>query len=310
MRQHGIHHVTAIAGPARRNLGFYTGTLGLRLVKKTVNFDDPRTYHFYYGDEAGTPGSILTFFPWENAAAGRAGIGETLETSFRVPEASLGYWVHRFIERGVRHEAPLKRFGESVLSFLDPDGTRLALVALPGIDNESAWCGNEVPSDHAIRGIHGVTLLLKEAGPTAAILTDVLGFTDAGREGSLIRYRVSGTSVGGIVDLREAGEFLAGRFGAGSVHHIAFRASDDAAQAAMVEQLALNHGIRTTEQKDRKYFRSVYFREPGGVLFEIATNGPGFTIDEPLANLGGTLRLPTRMEPRRQEIESVLPPMT
>jgi glyoxalase family protein len=310
MRQHGIHHVTAIAGPARRNLGFYTGTLGLRLVKKTVNFDDPRTYHFYYGDDAGRPGSILTFFPWEYAAAGRAGIGETLETAFRVPEASIGYWIHRFVERGVRHEAPIKRFGESALPFWDPDGTRLALVALPRIESEAAWGGNEVPSDTAIRGIHSVTLLVKEAAPTAAVLTDVLGFTESDRDGSVIRYRAERTSVGGLVDLREAGEFLAGRFGAGSVHHIAFRASDDAAQAAMVEQLAANHGIRTTEQKDRKYFRSVYFREPGGVLFEIATNDPGFTVDEPLARLGEALQLPTRMEARRNEIESVLPPVT
>jgi glyoxalase family protein len=310
MRQHGIHHVTAIAGRARRNLNFYTGTLGLRLVKKTVNFDDPRTYHFYYGDEAGHPGSILTFFPWEYAAAGRAGIGETLEIAFRVPEASIGYWIHRFVERGVRHEVRLKRFGESVIPFADPDGTRLALVAVRGIEAEGTWSGNEVPSDHAIRGIHSVTLLLKEAAATAAILTGVLGFAEAGRDGSLIRYRAGGTSVGGIVDLREAGEFLAGRFGAGSVHHIAFRASDDAAQAAMVEQLAANHGIRTTEQKDRKYFRSVYFREPGGVLFEIATDDPGFTVDEPLESLGGALQLPPRMETRRNEIESVLPPVT
>jgi glyoxalase family protein len=310
MRHHGIHHVTAIAGAARRNLGFYTGTLGLRLVKKTVNFDDPRTYHFYYGDEAGSPGSVLTFFPWEYAAAGRAGIGETLEIAFRVPEASIGYWIHRFVERGVRHQAPIKRFGASVLSFWDPDGTRLALVAVPGIEAEAAWGGNEVPSNHAVRGIHGVTLLLKEAAPTAAILTDVLGFTQAGRDGSVIRYRTEGTSVGGLVDLREAGEFLAGRFGAGSIHHVAFRATDDAAQAAMVERLAANHGIHTTEQKDRKYFRSVYFREPGGVLFEIATNDPGFTVDEPLASLGETLQLPTRMEARRSEIESVLPRVT
>src|ERR687897_903809 len=160
---HGLHHVTAIAGQARRNLAFYTGTLGLRLVKKTVNFDDPTTYHFYYGDEAGRPGSILTFFPWEHAAPGRIGIGQTSETAFRVPEGSIGYWTHRLLEKGVAHEAPEKRFGESALSFQDPDGMRLALVGLRGIESEPAWSGGGVPAEHAVRGLHGVTPLLEDA---------------------------------------------------------------------------------------------------------------------------------------------------
>jgi glyoxalase family protein len=307
MRQNGIHHITAIAGPAQCNLDFYTRTLGLRLVKKTVNFDDPGTYHFYYGDEAGQPGTILTFFPWEHAAPGRLGIGETQETVFRVPEGAIGYWTHRLVEKGVTHEAPQKRFGETVLAFKDPDGMRLALVAVPGIEAEPAWSTGEIPVEHAIRGFHGASLLLDRAAPTGAILTDVFGFTEVAREGSLVRYKAGDTALGGIVDLREAGGFLPGRPGTGTVHHIAFRAIDDAAQAEMVRKLAENHGIRTTEQKDRDYFRAVYFREPGGLLFEIATDAPGFAADEPAEALGRALKLPRFLEPNREQIEAVLP---
>jgi glyoxalase family protein len=305
MYQAGIHHVTAIAGPAMRNLDFYTRTLGLRLVKKTVNFDDPGTYHLYYGDEAGRPGTILTFFPWQHAAPGRVGIGETQETMFRVPEVSIGFWIHRFIERGIVHESAQKRFGETVLRFRDPDGTRLALIAVPGLEGEDAW-GGDVPVEHAIRGFHGVSLLLAKADLTGAILTDVLGFTEAAREGNVVRYR-SKAAQGGIVDLHAAGDFLPGRLGTGSVHHVAFRAADDAMQAEMVAKLAADHGIATTEQKDRNYFRSVYFREPGGVLFEIATDIPGFAVDEAPAELGQALKLPPFLEARRSAIEARLP---
>lgn len=307
MRQNGIHHVTAISGPARRNLDFYTRILGLRLVKKTVNFDDPGTYHFYYGDEAGQPGTILTFFPWEHAAPGRVGIGETQETMFRVPEGSIGYWTHRLIEQGVAHDVPQKRFAETILPFKDPDGMRLALVAIPGIEGEPAWAGSDVPTEHAIRGLHGVNLLLGEAAPTGAILSDVFGFSEVAREGSLVRYRVAGTDQGGIVDLHEVGGFLKGRAGAGTVHHVAFRAADDSNQAEMVQKLARNHGIHTTEQKDRDYFRAVYFREPGGLLFEIATDAPGFAVDEATEKLGRSLKLPRFLESHRQEIEGSLP---
>jgi len=307
MNRNGIHHVTAIAGNARRNVEFYTRTLGLRLVKKTVNFDDPGTYHFYYGDEAGAPGTILTFFPWDHVAPGRLGIGETQETSFRVPEGSIGYWTQRFVEKGVAHSAPVKRFGETVLAFKDPHGMRLALVGVAGIENQPAWIGTDVPAENAIRGFHGVNLLLAEAAPTGAILTDVFGFTQIGREGSLVRFKAEGTDVGSIVDIHEAGGFLPARMGGGSVHHIAFRATDDEAEFAMVRKLAENHGIRTTEQKDRNYFRSVYFREPGHVLFEIATDVPGFAADEPMAKLGEALKLPGFLEGRRDQIEAVLP---
>jgi glyoxalase family protein len=307
MQVNGIHHVTAISGPARRNLDFYSRVLGLRLVKRTVNFDDPGTWHLYFGDAAGSPGSILTFFPWDHAAPGRLGIGETQETMLRVPAGSIGYWAHRFVAAGVAHEAPSKRFGETVLAFRDPDGMRLSLVGLSGIEAEPAWDGGEVPVEAAIRGVHGVSLLLAEAAATAAILDDVLGFREVGREDSLIRHRAEGAAFGSIVDLRVAGGFLPARQGAGSVHHIAFRAADDAAQAAMVERLAQNHGIRATEQRDRNYFRSVYFREPGHVLFEIATDAPGFAVDEPAVSLGQALKLPAGLEAQRARIEAVLP---
>jgi glyoxalase family protein len=302
----GIHHVTAISGAAERNLDFYAHVLGLRLVKKTVNFDDPGTYHLYYGDEHGTPGTVLTFFPWAHAAAGRLGTGETQETAFRVPSASLGYWTQRLVETGVPHTLE-KRFGETVLTFTDPDAMRLALIGAAGAEGEGAWHNGAVPAEHAIRGFHGVTLLLADAAPTARVLTDVLGLREIAREGALTRYQAD-AALGGHVDLREVGGFPRGKLGRGSVHHVAFRAADDAAQAAMAER-AVALGLHVTEQKDRNYFRSVYFREPGGVLFEIATDDPGFTVDEPLASLGQALKLPRFLEPRRAELEAKLPPL-
>ena len=302
----GIHHVTAIAGNPLRNFEFYTRILGLRFVKKTVNFDDPGTYHFYYGDETGAPGTILTFFPWEHAGAGRGGVGQTQQTAFRVPAASLGYWTHRFVEMGVAHQPIEHRFGESVLAFTDPDGMSLALIGIAGAESEAAWSNGDIPREHAIRGFHGVTLLLEDVGRTAAILTDVLGFEKVSREGSVIRFRAS-EGLGSLVDIYEAKGFLRGNLGRGSVHHIAFRAADDAVQTEMARRLIANHGMHPTEQKDRNYFRSIYFREPGGVLFEIATDSPGFAVDEPVASLGETLKLPKFLEPHRKEIEGVLP---
>jgi glyoxalase family protein len=307
MVQNGIHHITAIAGPAQRNLDFYTRVLGLRLVKKTVNFDDPGTYHLYYGDEAGQPGTILTFFPWEHAAPGQLGVGETQETVFRVPEAALGYWTQRLTENRIAHEPPHARFGEAVLAFKDPDGMRLALVAVPGIENEPVWNSGDIPAEHAIRGFHGASLLVANAIPTGAILTDIFGFTEIGREGSRIRYKAGDTALGGIIDLNAPSGLQWGRSGAGTVHHIAFRAASDAVQADMVKRLMQNHGIRATEQKDRDYFRAVYFREPNGILFEIATDDPGFAVDEPASTLGQALKLPRFLEARREHIESVLP---
>jgi glyoxalase family protein len=305
----GIHHVTAISGKAARNLHFYTHVIGLRFVKKTVNFDDPGTYHLYYGDRVGHPGTILTFFPWEHAAPGRSGVGLTQQTAFRIPASSIGYWTHRLIENGVAHEALEKRFGESVLSFSDPDGMSLALVGAAAAESESAWDGSNVPAEHAIRGFHGVTLMLDDAARTAAMVRDVLGFKAIGQDGPYARLQ-AGEVIGGIVDIREAKGFLPGRLGRGSVHHIAFRAVDDASQAEMARKLVADHGLRPTPQIDREYFRSVYFREPGGILFEIATDDPGFAVDEPVEALGRSLKLPPFLETRRKEIEAALPELT
>jgi glyoxalase family protein len=302
----GLHHVTAISGPARRNLGFYTETLGLRLIKKTVNFDDPGTYHLYYGDETGQPGTVLTFFPWDHVAPGKAGSGETQETAFRVPRAAIGFWLERLVTAGVPHKAPIIRFGETVLAFKDPDGLSLALVGVDGIADEPAYAAAGVPAEHAIRGFHGITLLLRDTKATAGILRDVFGFAEEGQENGRTRFRVA-ERLGGVVDLQADENAPSGRMGGGSVHHVAFRAADDAAQAAMVRKLAQSHGIHTTEQLDRCYFRSIYFREPGGVLFEIATDIPGFAVDEPVASLGQALKLPSFLERDRARIETVLP---
>jgi glyoxalase family protein len=304
----GIHHVTAISGKAARNLDFYTRALGLRFVKKTVNFDDPGTYHLYYGDEVGHPGTILTFFPWEDAAPGRAGIGLAQQTAFRVPMSSIGFWTHRLLAKGVAYEPLEKRFDEPVLPFKDPDGLSLALVGVSDLEGEPTWTGGAVPAEHAIRGFHGITLMIGDPTGTAAILSDVLGFKEVGWEGPYLRFRAA-QGVGDIVDIREAKEFLAGQMGRGSVHHVAFRAVDDAAQAAMARKVLENHGLQHTPQLDRQYFRSVYFKEPGGVLFEIATDAPGFAVDEPVASLGKELKLPPFLEPRRKEIEATLPPL-
>jgi glyoxalase family protein len=295
----GLHHVTAISRDIAANLRFYTEVLGLRLVKRTVNFDDPTAHHLYYGDEGGTPGSILTFFGWEGAHAGQLGLGQAVEIAFRIPRSSLGWWTQRLIEKGIAFDAPEKRFGETVLGLKDPDGIRLELVASQSGDAEGGWTSASVPAEHAIRGIHAVTLWLGEAAGTGALLEQAFGYERAGSEGSRTRYVSGGTGLAAIVDLR-------GRMGAGAVHHIAFRAADDAAQEEMVEKLA-SLGVPATEQKDRTYFRSVYFREPGGVIFEIATDGPGFTVDEPVEALGSALKLPPQYEPHRTEIEAALP---
>ncbi len=307
----GIHHVTAIASDAAGNLAFYRDVLGLRLIKQTVNFDDPGTHHLYFGDEGGSPGSILTFFPHAGAAPGRVGIGQVGETVFAVPEASIGYWTERFIAYGVSFTTPEKRFGETMLPFQDRDGTRLALVALAEASDLPSWTGDGVGAEHAIRAIRSVTMWVATSDRTGAVLTGALGFRETARDGSFIRYSAGDGGpapvIGGAVDLRVMGEVLPGRMGAGSVHHVAFRADNDAAQAAMATTLEKELGIQSTEQKDRCYFRSIYFREPSGVIFEIATDAPGFTTDETVEALGSSLQLPSWLEPRRAQIESALP---
>jgi glyoxalase family protein len=301
----GIHHVTAIASDPQRNVDFYAGTLGLRLVKRTVNFDDPQTYHFYFGDETGSPGSILTFFPWPGARRGRAGVGQVGVTSLAVPEGSLGWWIERFVSRGVDHDAPTRRFGTSAVAFRDPDGLALELVADPRATERGAWTGGDVPAEHAIHGIHSVTLWLAGTDETARVLTEALGFRGAGEDAGVTRYAAGDAGPGALVDVR-AGVTERGLGGAGTVHHVAFRAADDEAELRLREQ-ATALGLQATPVIDRNYFHSVYFREPGGVLFELATDAPGFADDEPAESLGQALKLPSQYEPHRAEIEAVLP---
>ncbi len=309
----GIHHVTAIARDAQVNVAFYRDVLGLRMIKKTVNFDDPGTYHLYFGDEHGRPGTVLTFFPHPGSAAGRPGIGQVGETAFAVPGASLGWWMQRFIAKGVKHEAPAQRFGETVLPFEDREGTRLALVALPAAAQITGYAQADVAADHAIRGIRGVTIWVEAQAASAVVLTKGLGFAAHGTEGDTHRFAVledhAPAAIGGVVDLRVIGGLPPGRMGAGSIHHVAFRAADDADQARMRAALAAHSKLGTTEQINRNYFRSLYFREPSGVLFEIATDDPGFAVDESPATLGTKLMLPPWLENNRAQVEAALPPL-
>jgi catechol 2,3-dioxygenase-like lactoylglutathione lyase family enzyme len=306
----GIHHVTAIAGDPQRNVDFYAGTLGMRMVKRTVNFDDPHSYHFYYGDEHGTPGTLLTFFPWPGARSGRAGPGQVAVTSLSVPQESLGWWIERLATQGVPFERPGKRFGLTTVSLRDPDGMVLELVADPAAGARAGWEGGTVPAEHAVRGVHGVTLWVNGAEGTARMLTETLGFGHLGDEGSTSRFAAEGGAdrFAALVDVRDVGGFPAGTSGAGTVHHVAWRTADDEAELAL-RQRVIEAGAHPTPVIDRSYFHSVYFREPGGVLFEIATDLPGFATDEPAESLGERLMLPPQYEPQRARIEAVLHPI-
>jgi glyoxalase family protein len=316
-RTRGIHHVTAISGDAQRTLDFYAGVLGLRLVKRTVNFDDPGTYHFYFGDETGAPGSILTFFPWSRAPRGRVGVGQVAVTALAVPRSALGFWLERLAARGVPHQGPTRRAvggaHETVIAFEDPDGLRLELVgddraaALPGW---SAGHPGAVPAEHAVRGVYGVTLWVDDAGATGAVLAGPLGMRQAAADGAGARYETADPDavLGRVVDVRVDPSAAPGRMGVGTAHHVAFRAGDDAGELALRAAVTAA-GLSATPQVDREYFRSVYFREPGGVLLELATDAPGFLTDEAPDALGAALRLPAQYEPRRAQIERVLPPV-
>jgi catechol 2,3-dioxygenase-like lactoylglutathione lyase family enzyme len=303
-----IHHVTAIAGDPQRNLDFYAGTLGLRLVKLTVNFDDPGTYHLYFGDEVGRPGSIVTFFPWPEGERGRQGTGQIGAISLAVPAASLGHWIERLLSRGIRYEGPTRRFDEQVLAFADPDGLLLELVATARVDGVAPWRDGPVPPEHAVRGVHAVTIWEDGERGTAEFLTRLMGHRLVGEEGTRARFESAREGTGTLVDLRRVPGFWAGGIGVGTVHHVAFRADSEASQLARRAELE-GAGVEVTPVIDRHYFRSVYFREPGGVLFEIATDPPGFTLDEPADGLGSALRLPPRLEPMRDGIERTLPPL-
>jgi glyoxalase family protein len=303
-----IHHVTAIAREPQRNLDFYAGILGMRLVKLTVNYDDPGTYHFYYGDELGRPGTLLTFFPWTGSRPGRQGVGQINGVGLAVPQGSLGYWLERLLTRGVKFEGPTRRFGEQVLAFMDPDGLMLELVATPRVSGVDGWRDGPVPVEHAVRGVHGVTIWEDGDAGSAAFLTGTMGYAIRAEEANRVRLESGSDGPGTVVELRRAPGFWRGTDGAGTVHHVAFRAPDDAEQAARQRGLR-EMGVQVTDVRDRSYFRSIYFREPGGVLFEIATDGPGFTLDESPPELGTTLRLPPRLETLRERLEVALPPL-
>lgn len=299
----GIHHVTAVAGDPQRNFEFYTDTLGLRLVKRSVNQDDPTTYHLFYADTAGSPGTSMTFFPWSDMGPGRVGAGQVATTAFAVPAGSLNFWAERLAEHGVDVERA-DRFGEHVLAFEDPDGLPLELVEREDDGGTEPW-GEVVSEEHAIRGFHAVTLALAETEGTAALLRE-MGYDEIAEEGDRRRFEAEGER-GEIVDLLETGE--RGRQGHGTVHHVAFRTPTDADQEAWRERL-IELGYRPTPVIDREWFHSVYFRTDGGILFEFATHGPGYTVDEEREELGSSLVLPPKLEDQRERIESALPPLS
>ncbi|WP_337965893.1 ring-cleaving dioxygenase [uncultured Flavobacterium sp.] len=302
----GLHHITAIAGDAKRNFNFYSNILGLRFIKKTVNFDDPGTYHFYFGDEVGSAGTILTFFPWgEGIQQGRKGSGMATEIGYSVPKGSLDFWQERFEKYNVIYNKPAEKFGEKYLTFLDPDGLKLELIESKTGDNRKAWETEEVKADVATKGFHNITLTLNSIKATAAILTDIFGYKLIDQDVNRYRYATDAVENAAIVDLVELPEEKRGLGANGTVHHVAFRVENDEILMHFREKIE-EYGLQITPQIDRNYFHSLYFREPGGVLFEIATENPGFTVDEPLEELGKNLKLPAQYESDRAAIEAHL----
>jgi catechol 2,3-dioxygenase-like lactoylglutathione lyase family enzyme len=305
----GIHHVTAICSDAQQNLEFYSGLLGLRLVKRTVNFDDPGTYHLYYGDGVGHPGTILTFFAWPGAGRGRAGNGQVTVTSFAIPAGSISYWSERLRNSDIAFRGPELRFGEEVLEFEDPDGMLIELIASKTAASDRAYAAGPVPIEHAIQGFHSATLS-EGIGyqKTAQLLTDTFGWQLIEQDGTRFRFALNSSEPGSVVDIVHVPELAQGRVAAGSVHHIAWRTADDEAQGEWLRSLN-SMGFGVSPVMDRVYFHSIYFREPGGILFEIATDSPGFTVDEPERELGQKLALPAWLERTRGQIERSLPPL-
>jgi glyoxalase family protein len=305
----GLHHVTAIASDPQRNLDFYVGLLGLRFVKRTVNFDDPGSYHFYFGDNRGTPGTILTFFPWPGARRGSRGSGQVEATAFAISPDSIAYWLERLKQHHVTAEKTSTRFGEEVIRLLDPDGLLIELIASRSHGSVEPWADSPVAAEHALRGFHSVSAALEGYEGTARLLTESFGYRLFDESGNRFRFASADSNASGrIIDLVCEPDAAMGRVAAGSVHHIAFRAKDQAEQLQWREHL-VDLGYDVTPVVDRTYFHSIYFREPGGVLFEIATEPPGFTLDEKVEELGTHLRLPPWMEPARSQIEQSLPPI-
>jgi len=304
----GLHHITAIAGDAKRNFNFYSKVLGLRFIKKTVNFDDPGTYHFYFGDESGSAGTILTFFPWGNGIPqGRKGAGMATEIGYSVPQGSLEKWVERFEKYNVIYNKPAVRFGERYLTFNDTDGLKLELIESKTPDTRTPWETDEVKADMATRGFHNITLTLNDVEATAAVLT-VFGYKLIEKEANRYRYATDAVENAAIVDLVEIPTEKRGHVANGTVHHVAFRVKNDEVLAEFRNKI-IDLGLNITPQIDRNYFHSLYFREPAGVLFEIATDNPGFMVDESLEELGQNLKLPAQYESRRKEIEATLVPL-
>lgn len=321
----GIHHITAIARNPQSNIDFYSGILGLRLVKRTVNFDDPTTYHFYYGDSLGHPGTILTFFPWSDAPKGHRGAGQVTATSFLIPSGSMDYWINRLKSRGISFEGPTKRFDDELVSCHDPDGLMLELVSsgrnkAKSVSNDDFWKESPVPAKHAIQGFHSATLSEEGYERTASLLTDLMDFKLVAKDNKEGRFRFMArennnktggatNSVGSIVDVLCQPDLSRGYIGIGSVHHIAWRATNDKHQLELRGRIIKEARLNPTPVIDRIYFHSVYFREPGGILFEIATDPPGFTLDEKPDELGQQLKLPEWLEPIHAKLEEVLPPI-
>ena len=300
----GLHHITAIAGDAKRNYNFYTEVLGLRFIKKTVNFDDPKTYHFYFGDEIGSAGTILTFFPWGNSIPqGRRGSGMATEIGYSVPKGSLEFWIERFEKHNVIYNKLAEKFGERYLTFLDPDGLKFELIETD--DTRKPWITNEVTVENATRGFHNITITLNDIKGTANVLTSIFGYELVSQEANRYRYVVDTVAHASIVDLVELPSEKRGHVANGTVHHVAFRVKDDETLMYFREKVEAG-GLNITPQIDRNYFHSLYFREPGGVLFEIATDNPGFMVDESVEELGENLKLPAQYESRRSELENHL----
>ncbi len=304
----GIHHITAVAGDADRNYDFYTHVLGLRFIKKTVDFDDPCVYHLYFGDAVGSPGTILTFFSLgKNAKRGERGVGMVTEIGFSVPLGSLGFWQDRFNKYRIFHNHPASRFGEKYLTFLDPDGLKIELVETTGTCNmNKVWITDDVSEEVAIGGFHHITIMVTEYRPTANVLTDIFGYRLADKEANRYRYRLDGSENGSIIDILEVQSEKQGVVSRGTIHHVAFRVKNEETALQYREMIA-GLGFSITSMMDRKYFHSLYFREPNSVLFEMATDNPGFMVDESFEQLGTSLQLPVELEMKREEIEALLP---
>ncbi|HZC04378.1 MAG TPA: ring-cleaving dioxygenase [Ktedonobacterales bacterium] len=305
----GLHHVTAIASDPQRNLDFYTGLLGLRLVKLTVNFDDPGAYHFYYGDALGRPGTILTFFSWPGAQRGRIGAGQTSATALAIPTSALDFWAARLRDAGVAITGPEERGGQPTIRFSDPDGLALELIGSASATERAGWDGGPINSERAIRGLHSVTLYEAAPARTTALLTQTMGLRQVEETpGGLLRFAAGEGGAGQLLDVVPAKAGERGLVAVGTVHHVAWRTPDDPRQIDWRREL-LNKGLNVSPVMDRTYFHSIYYREPGGVLFEIATDAPGFAVDEPAETLGQSLRLPPWLETHRALIEQSLPPV-